>query len=415
MDMTGLELHTTEQASGFSEELWHTWDGLIVKSQEGSIHLQSGSVRAALRSPARAVRAACWISEEGELVGIAVCEDSQAISQGVDDFLEGSLWFRRAKNWLHRRGGFRFGVRVIGTPLGSGPHGYRFADGIEEWPCLRALLELPGIPLESQAIPAAPSTWVVKDRVCHHAWGDGFRLAGRSQWRKGWVDLEFDPVMRVSLEGKSSWEDYLGAMRTKARTKVKRILTLSAELEFKPLDSSQIEERAVELHRLYMNVYGRAAFRLGCLQPEDLVLLKEELGDRFQVWVAQLEGQTVGFHCGMSDGHDVEAYFVGFEGSYNKSHALYQRMLVEFIQWGIREGCSSVNLGRTALDIKASLGAEPQRLVLHERMKNPVMHALARWAARASAPKQHVLKRAWKDDHFEGDSSVHHEVVASAS
>ena len=100
----------------------------------------------------------------------------------------------------------------------------------------------------------------------------------------------------------------------------------------------------------------------------------------------------------MCDRHEVEAYFVGFEGGHNKSHALYQRMLVEFIQWGIREGCDSINLGRTALDIKASLGAEPHRLVLHERMENPILHGLAKWAARASAPKQPVLKRAWKED-----------------
>ena len=60
---------------------------------------------------------------------------------------------------------------------------------------------------------------------------------------------------------------------------------------------------------------------------------------------------------------EFNVYFVGFEVTYNKSHALYQRMLVEFIQWGIAEKCTTVNLGRTALDIKASLGAEPQRLV----------------------------------------------------
>ena len=55
-----------------------------------------------------------------------------------------------------------------------------------------------------------------------------------------------------------------------------------------------------------------------------------------------------------------------------------------------------VNLGRTALDLKASLGAQPQRLVLHERIQNPIVHRLARWAARASAPKQEPLKRARK-------------------
>lgn len=412
--MTGLDLQTTEEATGFSRKEWDLWDEFLESSEESSIHLSSASVRAALRSPSRAVRAARWTNEQGQLVGIAVCEDSEAVSQGVDDFLEGTVWFRWAKNWLHRRGGFRFQVRVIGTPLGSGPHGYRFASEVNEWLCLRALLDMPSISLHGEAPSASPSTWVVKDRVCHHPWGDGHRLAGRSQWRKGWVDLEFDPVMRVNLEGRSTWEEFLQAMRTKARTKVKRILSLSSALEFESLKVADIETHLDELYRLYMNVYGRAAFRLGCLQPEDLVLLKEELGDRFHVWVAKLEGQIVGFHCGMTDGREVEAYFVGFDVEFNKSHALYQRMLVEFIQWGLQEGCSSVNLGRTALDIKASLGAEPQRLVLHERMNRPVMHVLARWAARASAPKQHELKRAWKEDESSEGTSVHHEIVPSA-
>ena len=71
-------------------------------------------------------------------------------------------------------------------------------------------------------------------------------------------------------------------------------------------------------------------------------------------------------------------------------------MLIEFIRWGLKEGCSMVNLGRTALDLKASLGAQPQRLVLHERIQNPIVHRLAQWAARASTPRQEPLKRARK-------------------
>ena len=92
-------------------------------------------------------------------------------------------------------------------------------------------------------------------------------------------------------------------------------------------------------------------------------------------------------------------------------------MLIEFIRWGIREGCTVVNLGRTALDLKASLGAEPQRLVLHQRMRNPLIHAMARWAARASAPKQGALKRAWKEEApaKSNGRSVHYEVVSTSA
>lgn len=390
-------MQTTTEASAFTRDEWAAWDAFLASSREPSIHLSSAAVRASLRSPKRAVRAAVWRDIQGGLVGIAVCEDSEAVSQSLDDFLEGSPMFARAKAWLHRRGGLRFGVRVIGSPLASGPHGARFAPGVDEWTCLHALLDLPAIADGPQS--ASPSTQVVKDKPSPQLWASGHRHAGRSMWHKGWVDLEFDPVMRVHLEDKDSWEGYLAGMRTKARTKVKRIQTLSKDLEFRALTKEEMTEKQELLHALYMKVYGRAGFRLGCLQQEDFALLKEEMGEGFQLWVATLDGDIIGFHCGMCDGREVEAYFVGFEGSHNKSHALYQRMLLEFIQWGLREGCRGVNLGRTALDIKASLGAEPQRLVLHERMRNPLVHRLARWAARASAPKQPPLKRAWKEGH----------------
>jgi hypothetical protein len=326
--------------------------------------------------------------------------------------LEGTRGFKWAKNWLHREGGFRFGVRVIGTPLASGPHGYRFAEGIDAHTCLKALLAQPAMGGKA----SVPGTWVVKDAPSAQPWANGHRLAGKSSWRAGWVDLEFDPVMRVSLEGRASWDDYLADMRTKARTKVKRILKLSESLTFTALGLEDIRAQADDLHVLYLKVYGRSAFRLGCLHPEDLVTLKEELGEGFQVWTSELEGEVIGFHCGMCNGQEVEAFFVGFEGSHNKSHALYQRMLVEFIRWGIQEGCAAVNLGRTALDIKASLGAEPQRLVLHQRMRNPLIHAMARWAARASAPKQGALKRAWREEApvKANGRSVHHEVVSAS-
>ena len=394
--MVKLSMQTVTDASSFSEALWADWDAFLKASQEPSIHLSSPVIRAGLRSPNRAVRAAIWEDERGVLVGIAVCEDSEAVSQSVDDFLEGSRMFARAKAWLHRRGGLRFGVRVIGSPLASGPHGSRFAPGVDEWRCLRELLDLPAIGDGPRS--SAPGTHIVKDKPSPEPWASGHRHSGRTTWQRGWVDLEFDPVMRVNLQNKDSWDGYLAGMRTKARTKVKRIQTLSKALEFRALNADEIAEIQAELHALYMNVYGRVGFRLGCLQKEDFVLLKQEMGEQFQLWVATLGDELIGFHCGMCDGHEVEAFFVGFEGSHNKSHALYQRMLLEFIQWGLREGCRVVNLGRTALDIKASLGAEPQRLFLHERIRNPFVHRMAQWAARASAPKQPPLKRAWKDE-----------------
>jgi len=409
--MIRLTLSTTERISGFTGKQWKAWGEFLEGFEDSSIHLSSVAVRAGLKSPARKMLAAMWADSDEKIHGVAVMEDSEAVSLGVDDFLEGSVGFNWAKRWLYRKGGFRFGVRVIGTPLASGPHGYRFSAQVDEGACLQSLLALPALG-DAESVPR---TWVVKDEPSNHAWASGHKLSGKSRWGSDWVDLEFDPVMRVSLVGRDSWEDYLADMRTKSRTKVKRILKLSELLTFSVLSLEEIHSMADDLHALYLKVFGRAAFRMGCLHSEDLIALKEEMGDSFQVWVAKLDEEVIGFHCGMCDGNEVEAFFVGFDGKHNKSHALYQRMLVEFIRWGIEKGCATVNLGRTALDIKASLGAEPKRLVLSVKMQNPVIHTLARWVGKTSTPKQVALKRAWKEESKAAQTtskpSLHHEVV----
>lgn len=404
--MMKTRMITAEHAGHFEEERWQAWDGMLQK--EPSIHLSSRAIRAVLRSPDRAVRAAMWLNGEDEVVGIAVCEDSMAMSRGVDQHLEGTGAFQRAKRWLHRKGGLQFKVRVVGTPLASGPHGHRFLPGVDAHQCLEQLFQMPG--LLGSSYEKAPAAWLVKDHYALAPWGDGQRLAGSSSWNPHWTDLEFDPVMKVSLEGFSSFEQYKGALRTKARTKVKRIEALSAPLAFERLSATDIQDNLPQLYRLYQAVYDRTSFRLGSLMPDDLVLLKEELKEDFQVWEAHLDGACIGFHCGMTNGHEVEAFFVGFDGGHNKTHALYQRMLLEFIRWGIERGCASVNLGRTALDVKSSLGAEPHRLILHQRMTAPWLHRLAKWGARASAPKQPPLKRSWKTGPAK-KLSIHHEVL----
>ena len=76
-------------------------------------------------------------------------------------------------------------------------------------------------------------------------------------------------------------------------------------------------------------------------------------------------------------------------------------MLLEFVQQGLDRGSSKISLGRTALDIKSSLGACPRRLSCHMKVNKPAIHFLLRVIAGASSPKIPQLKRAWKGDVIE--------------
>ena len=396
--------------SGNDAPDWATWDALVMGSQGGaSFFLDSRQVRGAMSVQERRVWAlvAFETGEEGEerWLGMSVVEDVLAQSHaGATHAQNGSRLYQRLGRALHGRSGvLQWRVRVAGSVLGSGEHAYRCRPDVEEVGFRNALLQelqrsvLPGHP---QSIDAPP-VCLIKDFLWQESDPEGERtpLAGGRRIHPGWVDLEFDPVMTVHID--PDWkalDDCLAAMRTKARTKVKRILDCSRDCGFYPWGLAEVREHADALHALYNQVFGGAGFRLGHWYVADLVAQKEAWGDDFRVVAVYHDGVLRGFQCGYLMPDRVEAFFVGFDRSLHRELAMYQRMLIEFISWGIERGAKEVVMGRTALDIKSSVGALPQRAYCSVWFRNPAVHAMARRFAACTQPAAPQLKQAWRSE-----------------
>ena len=63
--------------------------------------------------------------------------------------------------------------------------------------------------------------------------------------------------------------------------------------------------------------------------------------------------------------NNLDAHFVGINYEYNREYAVYQRMLYDYIQIAIENRLQQINFGRTASEIKSSVGAEPQNLTIY--------------------------------------------------
>jgi hypothetical protein len=68
----------------------------------------------------------------------------------------------------------------------------------------------------------------------------------------------------------------------------------------------------------------------------------------------------------------LEAHFVGLDYEYNTSKGLYQNMLYDFIRQAIEAKSDTLYLGRTALEIKSTVGAEPDLMSLYVKSANPI-------------------------------------------
>jgi len=340
----------------------------------------------------------CWFNDNEDVKGIAIIEDTVATSQSKGQFLKADKpFFKLAQTFLYRNEGvFSLNIRVMGSVLSSGDHAYRFDENVSELDRQTLIKEALALKVGEVESNVVPRTFIIKDHYSNLPWSE--RISGKSNWDKTWIDVEFDPVMQIDLNPEwKNIEEYKYSLRKKSRAKLRRIHKKSSDLDLQELSFEEVNENADQLFKLYSQVYGRAGFKLGMLNKDDLIYLKKYWREDFPVIGYYYENRLVGFQCGIVTDYSVEAFFVGFNLNENRIHSIYQRMLLEFIKQGIARGSMKVSLGRTALDIKSSLGASPQRLVCHMKVNNrPIIHSLMRAVASASSPKIPELKKAWK-------------------
>ncbi len=383
----------------WGDDIWHKWDAFLTLKSHSSF-LDSRSVKSALSVESRSFMSVCWFDDQKEVKGIAMIEDTVATSQARGQFLKAdSPFFNLAQSFLYRNQGvFSLNIRVMGSVLSSGDHAYRFDDLVSEAERRSMIDEALAFTIDQKEAKALPRTFMVKDHYSSVPWIT--RVSGKSNWDTKWIDVEFDPVMEIELNPEwKNLDDYSAALRKKSRAKLRRIDKDSSSLVLRELSFEDVVENADQLFNLYSKVYGRAGFKLGMLHKNDLVSLKKYWKDDFPVLGYYFENKLVGFQCGIVTDESVEAFFVGFNLIENKTHSIYQRMLLEFIRQGVARGVKKISLGRTALDIKSSLGACPKRLVCHMKVnRRPVIHTLMRAVASSSSPKIPKLKRAWDDE-----------------
>ena len=152
----------------------------------------------------------------------------------------------------------------------------------------------------------------------------------------------------------------------------------SAMLKIEDITLDNIEELLPEMTALYKKVSSKADFNLGDFNLETYIHLKEKLKDNYLLKAYFLNGKVVGFMSGIINQNSLDAHFVGIDYLLNKEYAIYQRMLYDYIKIAIKKRIKVLNFGRTASEIKSSIGAVPQDLTMYIRHKKSIKNRILR-------------------------------------
>jgi len=167
--------------------------------------------------------------------------------------------------------------------------------------------------------------------------------------------FQVDPNMVVD----NTWptvEAYVAAMRTKYRQRYQSTMKKSAAISMQKLNLTQIAERKAEINGLLAHVVKQDKFNLEQI-PDDYFLRLAGM-QQFSLYGYFWGDRLVAFRSSLDATDRLIAHYVGFESEVNAEQKIYQRMLYDYVAEGIEKKLPAIHLGRTALEIKSTVGAE---------------------------------------------------------
>jgi len=195
------------------------------------------------------------------------------------------------------------------------------------------------------------------------------------------------PAMYTLRASFASFDNYVNALRAQYRQDIIRSLRKARSRRL-VLDSVLGEDAIArayraDVHALYEEVEASAVHRLEQLPRDFFLALARQFPDDLTLTLATLGEEPVGCHWGLRNGADYFFLFCGLRYAANHDADVYFNLMYAELGNAFDAGSSVVQLGQTADEFKARLGASPSPRTISVRATNRVVNRLLTWLAPA--------------------------------
>lgn len=184
----------------------------------------------------------------------------------------------------------------------------------------------------------------------------------------------FNSDVTMEITSRQHWntfDDYLNDLTKKYLKRAKKIIQAFEGVLTKELSAAEILENAAAIDRLYWNVVNKQTVRLGTVNAAYLYELKTDLKENFELHALYCNNAMIGFYTYIFYNTEMETHYIGLDYAYNNIHKTYFNILFLSVQKMIDRKYEKLELGRTAKEAKANLGALPKQIFNYIKIKNP--------------------------------------------
>lgn len=221
----------------------------------------------------------------------------------------------------------------------------------------------------------------------------------RRYCQRSFHDFVTEPDMYMSVRPEwQQMDDYMQSLSSKYKVRSRKIFKVSEALVVKNLSIQDIETEEPRLEQLYTNVVNHVAFNMATLHVSFFKKVKALYGDKCMLYGYYLHGELVSFAClfQVEPGY-LHVHYIGLNYEYNKSLKLYNRMLLDFVEVAIQRRVHTIHFGRTATEIKTTIGATPKPLQAFLQMNNRLLNASLPYFLKRIKPQEYIVRHPFKE------------------
>lgn len=258
--------------------------------------------------------------------------------------------FCNVKNLVARR--FSKNVMILGNNMLTGQNGFYFD--------VSKITIEKVIPLLDEAVHEMQRQEGKTSLIIYKDYQESFIKYFQGKNHQSFYKFSVQPNMILRLQ--KNWltfDDYLNAFSTKYRTRAKSAKKKIVSIEKFEMNLHDIKIHQKQMNILYQNVAENAPFNTFFLSENHFESMKESLKENFKVYGYYLNENLIGFYTLILNHRDIDTYFLGYDRELQKEKQIYLNMLLDMVAFGINEKFNRIIFGRTALEIKSTIGAEP--------------------------------------------------------
>lgn len=275
---------------------------------------------------------------------------------------------------------------TLGNIIFTCENGNRFDESISNEEKISCLDQM--ITKTIDSMPKKPLGIMVSEELTTHFKEDYKKL--------GYHIFRVEDKMEYSIKNIETLELYKNNLHSKYRVRMNKVYQLNHETETIDINVSNFNQYKESIEQLFKQVTSNSKFKLINIDAHYFYSFLENCNEKFKIIGFVHNGKLVGFISYFILEYVVEVHYIGLDYQYNESHKTYNYMLYKMLELGLSERKKVICFGRTAQEIKSTLGAYPINVYGYLKIRNTFLNQLAPMFLSRLVPKAWVQRNPFK-------------------